>query len=153
MTVKTTGFKGQHYQPVDRRVVLRFESKGNSNGGIFQMLFAQRTTFNDLCGCGGGGSTGLSTAYQASGGMNKAIAQNAVIPGQYSPATPDAIFMPPYSVIGSVDLPFIQLTIPASLESGFAATCHLLSAASPYLAATREALFIDGTPAGNGNGG
>lgn len=152
MTLRTFNFRGQHYQQVDRRVVVRFDSSqgaddsgSSSNGGVFQVLFGQRLTYNDSCGCGGYWSTQPAATYQAAGGMNKAIVQNAVIPGQYGPAIADgAAFMPPYSVINPDDLPYIQIQIPPNLEDGFAATIHLITAASPFAASLREALFVDG---------
>jgi hypothetical protein len=145
MTLQTHNFKGQHYQPVDRRVVMRFESAKSGNGGIFQCLFGQRLTYSDSCGCGGYGVySGTGAAYSATGGMNKAIVQNAVVPGQYQSTLGGGIFIPPYNVVQGEDLPFITLTVPAALASGFSATCHLLTAGSPYMASAREALFLDG---------
>lgn len=147
MTVKTVNFKGRCYQPVDRKVTLRFENARSGTGGIFQLLFAQRLSYNDSCGCGGYGAYGAASAYAATGGMQKAIVQPAVVPGQYGDeADAGLVVLPPFSVGSPNDLPYVQLTIPANLASAFTATCHLLSAASPYLAGMRERLQLDGAP-------
>jgi len=133
MEVQTFNFRGRSFQPLDRHFTLRMGGaqgfKGGSSG-IFQALFAQRLTSSDSCGY----------VYTANSGMNKAIVQPAIIPNIGAPVG----YMPGYAVVAAADMPYIQVKIPIALVGFFGATVHLLSAASPYLAATREAIFMDG---------
>jgi len=145
MKVATQGFRGQHYQPLNRNFTLRMDSAKSGNGGIFQVLFAQRLTYQESCGCGGYAANAPEGAsYLALGGMNKAIVQNAVIPGSYGVEDTESagtLMFPPYSQPSSFGPPTIVITVPAALAAGFTATVQLITAGSPYLASMREALL------------
>jgi len=138
MRVHTLDFKGRSYQSVDRDVKFRVESNGGS-GGVLQFLFGQRMTTAQTCGYG------AAPYYTAAGGMNKAIVQPAVLPVINDGADLEYRIVP--FEAASVEQPRIFITVPANLADNFTAVCHLLTAGSPFLAATREALFLDGIPA------
>lgn len=139
MEVQTFNFRGRSYQPVNRHFTLRMGGASGAKGGnagIFQFLFGQRLTSSDGCGYTYGGAFPLGGA-----GMNKAIVQPAHL-GLFNNNN-SGFALPPFTYEEYLDAPSIRLTIPASLATAFGATVHMLSVASPFLAATREALFID----------
>jgi len=133
MVIQTFNFIGRSYQPLNRQITLRMGGSAGfkgGNSGIFQVLFGQRLTSSDTCGY-------TSTADS---GMNKAIVQPAQIPALLVTQVPGI------SVASPADQPFIRLTVPVAVETGFGATLHLLSAASPYLGSMREGLYLDSSP-------
>jgi hypothetical protein len=153
MHVATSSFKSISYQGLDRVFDVRIGPGGSTpdgsvqfaNGGILAFLFAQRMSTNDQCGCLTGSGC---TSVLGTGGMMKAIVQPAYV------ATASDVDIDPFPMIFIPGLtvrspaqevfPTVTVTVPAAIGAGFSVLARYLTAASPALAAVRQALLASG---------
>jgi hypothetical protein len=142
LKLRTLGFKGRSWQPLDRRFDLRIGGGrlGDSAGGIFAFLFAQRLDAQYACGYEGGASNMAQTGY---GGMMKAIVQPAAIVPYVTNEENSPIFIPGVSLETNTIGPKIEVEVPAALAAGFGVVGRPITAASPHLALLRAALNMD----------
>lgn len=130
LTVATQFFRGASYQPVDRTYTLRMDPQsGIGTSGIFTFPFAQRVAASDTCG--------YTAATRAHGTMMQAIVQPAWV-GNKTDAISD---LPPVAV-STGGFPTLTITVPSAFNSTLSITCHLLTAASPYLASYMQDTFL-----------
>jgi hypothetical protein len=150
LELDTFNWKGQGYQPLDRKFALRIgggDRIGSANGGMFGVLFAQRLSAQETCGWP---YSGGSTTTLASGGMFKAVHQPAVVPPvvqqpTYDDADPPVqdgtvrIFIPGLTIPQVLNSPYVRIKVPTSLAGGFSCSARYITAASPQMADVRLA--------------
>jgi hypothetical protein len=149
LIVTTAGFKGASDQVVDRKFTVRVGHDHNT--GIFGFLFASRMSANDSCGYAVQ-NTAMATA--GFGGMNRAIVQLAkIVPYTDVDVSDDDSgkyknqFIPGANLPSTSAAPKVTVTVPSA--TGFSCSIRPITAASMWLAVTRERLGID-APRGSG---
>jgi hypothetical protein len=131
MDVATFNFRNMSFASVDRHVKVT-GGLNNKYSGRFAVLFAERTSYNDTCGCtDGGGCTTL-----AEGGMQQAVVTPAFVSNKVSAANPGL------SIDSDTDEPYIQVTVPASMSGVVNFTAQYITKASQAEATLRQALGI-----------